>query len=171
MSESASDAPAEASEPQEETKPGSGRLFGGLTASEAARRSAETRRARAAERAQQDADAALTFRQRLAVSLSRLSQDELDAAVAAMAKEAKEGKAQAIAALARMADQAFGKPQVEEEEQHDDEGAASLTRAQRAALIARLLEEEEEQRTAAGIDADPRADGTPSPPAPPHPRG
>lgn len=145
----------------------SGTLKGGMDAREMAARSAEVRRARAAERAAQDADAALTFRQRLAVSLSRLKQEELDAAIRRMATDDRPA---ALTALARMADQAFGKPQPEEEEErHDD--VRHLTRAQRAALMARLLREEEEQRTAAGIDADPRAaDDAPPPPAPPHPR-
>lgn len=155
MSERASDAPAEASEKKKPARTRSGTLKHGLDAREMALRSVEARRARAAERAQQDADAALTFRQRLGVSLSRLTQDELDAAVRRMATD---DRPSALTALARMADQAFGKPQVEEEEQHDDE-VAHLTKAQRSALIARLLEEEETQRTPRGDARDPREEG------------
>ncbi len=155
-----------ASEPAEASKPRSRTLRHGVDAAEAGRRSGAARRARAAERAAADADAATTFRQRLGVSLSRLSQDELDAAVKAMATEAtKGGKPAAMTALAKMADQAFGKPAPEEEDPPGDE--LTLTRAQRSALIARILEEEDLDGKPSGDGTDPRDD--PPSPAPPHP--
>jgi hypothetical protein len=49
------------------------------------------------------AENALTFRQRLGVSLSRLSQGELDQVVSGLAHRGN------ASALARLADQAFGK--------------------------------------------------------------
>lgn len=154
-----SDEDAPASEPRPRT------LKHGLDPSEMGRRSAAARRARAAERAAADAEAATTFRQRLGISLSRLSQEELDAAIRRMAAD---DRPSALTALARMADQAFGKPAPEEEE---DKGAEddvrSLTRAQRSALIASLLAQEEP----VGDASDPRGgDADPLPPAPPHPR-
>lgn len=162
------DAPASQDEDDSTPRARSGTLKGGHDAAEMGRRSAAARRARAAERAQADADAALTFRQRLGVSLSRLTQDELDAAIRRMATD---DRPSALTALARMADQAFGKPAPEEEEGEAGDDIATLTRAQRSALIAMLMEEEETQRTPAGESSDPRADGdgTPPPPTPPHP--
>lgn len=166
MSEKASDAPAEASEEEKGAETRSGTLKHGLDAREMALRSAASRRARAAERAAQDAQAATTFRQRVGIALSRLSQDELDKAVKGLAAD---GKAASLRALGALADQAFGKPAPEEEEQGGDDDVRALTRAQRSALIAELLREEEEQRRPSGEAADPR-DDAPPPPAPPHPR-
>lgn len=166
------DAPASEDDGNQDVQARSGTLKGGHDPAEMGRRSAAARRARAAERAQQDDDAALTFRQRLGISLSRLSQEELDAAVKAMAVEAtKGGKPAAMGALARMADQAFGKPAPEEEEQGEGDEVRKLTRSQRSALIAMLMEEERAQREPVGDGSDPRADGDEAPPhpTPPHP--
>jgi hypothetical protein len=49
-------------------------LFGGLSASEAAQRSAERRAIKAEERRSEAADNALTFRQRLGVSLEAFAE-------------------------------------------------------------------------------------------------
>ena len=70
----------------------------------------------------------MTFRQRLGVSLSKLSQPELDQVVSELAHR---GNANA---LARLADQAFGKPLPADEDKPEDEGLASLTREERAVL-------------------------------------
>ena len=70
----------------------------------------------------------MTFRQRLGVSLSKLSQPELDQVVSGLAHR---GNANA---LARLADQAFGKPLPAEEDKPEDEGLAALTREERAVL-------------------------------------
>jgi len=77
------------------------------------------------ERAQENA---LTFRQRLGVSLSKLSQAELDQVVSGLAHRGN------ASALARLADQAFGKPLPAEEEIPEDEDLSALTREQRAVL-------------------------------------
>jgi hypothetical protein len=110
--------------------------FGGLGASEAAQRSAERRAIKAEERRAEAADNALTFRQRLGVALSRLSQRDLDAVIQGLAKS---GKPQDINTLARLADQAFGKPQDAEEDSPIDPELAALTREQRALLREWLL--------------------------------
>ena len=86
------------------------------------------------EREQRAQDNALTFRQRLGVSLSKLSQPELDQVVSSLAHR---GNANA---LARLADQAFGKPLPAEEDVPGDEGLASLTREERA-VLRQMLEE------------------------------
>lgn len=153
------------SEPPGASKTRSRTLRHGVDAAEAGRRSGAARRARAAERAAAEADAAQTFRQRLGVSLSRLTQDELDAAVRAMAQQAGKGLPSALSALGRAADQAFGKPAPEEEDPQGEE--LTLTRAQRSALIARILEEERLDGKPSGDGTDPRDEG--APPAPPHP--
>jgi hypothetical protein len=108
--------------------PRSRTLNGGLDPAEMGRRSGEARREKKAEREQRAQDNALTFRQRLGVSLSKLSQPELDQVVSALAQR---GNANA---LARLADQAFGKPLPAEEDVPGDEGLASLTREERAVL-------------------------------------
>jgi hypothetical protein len=76
----------------------------------------------------------LTFRQRLGVSLSKLSQPELDQVVSGLAHR---GNANA---RARLADQAFGRPLPAEEDVPGDEGLASLTREERA-VLRQMLEE------------------------------
>ena len=131
--------------------PSSGVLKSGVNAREAALKGVATRRARAAAREAEREDAAMTVRQRLAVAMStELSTEDWKKVVA---KARDDGK---VAELARLADQAFGKPQVEEQEEAE-EGVAHLTRAQRGALMARLLREIEEDRTASGDTSDPRA--------------
>lgn len=79
-------------------------------------------------------DKAPTFRQRLGVSLSKLSQPELDQVVSGLAHR---GNANA---LARLADQAFGRPLPAEEDAPGDEELASLTREERA-VLRQMLEE------------------------------
>jgi hypothetical protein len=74
------------------------------------------------------AENALTFRQRLGVSLSRLSQEELDQVVSGLAHR---GNANA---LARLADQAFGKAEPAEEDTPEVDWLAALTREQRAVV-------------------------------------
>ena len=114
--------------------PRSRTLNGGLDPAEMGRRSGEARREKKAQREQRAQDAALTFRQRLGVSLSKLTQAELDQVVSGLAHR---GNANA---LARLADQAFGKPLPTEEVVPRDDGLASLTRDELAELQ-RMLEE------------------------------
>jgi hypothetical protein len=102
------------------------------TAREMASRSAASRRAKAEAREQNAEADARTFRQRLGVSLSKLGQKDLDGVVTALAKA---GNANA---LARLADQAFGKPQVAEADAPTDADLAGLSREQRATLRAML---------------------------------
>ena len=108
--------------------PRSRTLNGGLDPAEMGRRSGEARRAKALARQESAEQNALTFRQRLGVSLSKLSQPELDQVVSGLAHR---GNANA---LARLADQAFGKPLPAEEDKPEDEGLAALTREERAVL-------------------------------------
>ena len=98
------------------------------------RRSGEARREKKLQREQRAQENALTFRQRLGLSLSKLSQAELDQVVSGLAHR---GNANA---LARLADQAFGTPLPAEEDVPGDEGLASLTREERAALRQMLKE-------------------------------
>jgi hypothetical protein len=98
------------------------------------RRSGEARREKKLQREQRAEENALTFRQRLGVSLSKLSQPELDQVVSGLARR---GNANA---LARLADQAFGKPLPAEEDVPGDEGLASLSREERA-VLRQMLEE------------------------------
>jgi hypothetical protein len=130
-------------------------MFGGLGPQEASRRAAVARAEKQAARKQAAADieqdavqGARTFRQRLGVSLAKLSQDELDALVARMAKA---GNANA---LARLADQAFGRPS------EQDDGV----QAQRSGLSG--LSRDELAATLAGLDALPVSDAPVTPPAP-----
>jgi hypothetical protein len=104
------------------------------SAREAAQASARARREKKAQRAQRAQDNALTFRQRLGVSLSKLSQAELDQVVSGLAHR---GNANA---LARLADQAFGKPLPAEEDVPREEGLASLSREE-LAVLRQVLEE------------------------------
>lgn len=68
------------------------------------------------------------------MSLSKLSQPELDQVIAGLAHR---GNANA---LARLADQAFGRPLPAEEDKPEDEGLAALTREERA-VLRQMLEE------------------------------
>lgn len=104
------------------------------SAREAARASARVRREKRLQREASAQDKAPTFRQRLGVSLSKLSQPELDQVVSGLAHR---GNANA---LARLADQAFGRPLPAEEDAPGDEELASLTREERA-VLRQMLEE------------------------------
>jgi hypothetical protein len=103
-------------------------LNGGLDPVEMGQRSGQARREKKILREKGASENALTFRQRLGVSLSRLSQGELDQVVSALAHR---GNANA---LARLADQAFGKPEPAEEDKPEDNWLAALTREQRAVV-------------------------------------
>jgi hypothetical protein len=96
-------------------------------------------REKAAKRAEQAEQNALTFRQRLGVSLSKLTQEDLDALVRGAARSG-----QAHNALSRLADQAFGKPQEAEEDAPQDDMLACLTREQRAVMQSWLEENQDE---------------------------
>ena len=113
--------------------PRSRTLSGGLDPVEMGRRSGEARRAKKLQREQRAQDAALTFRERLGVALSRLEQDDLDQLVG---KLAKAGNANA---LARLADQAFGRPS-EQDDAGDAQrsGLSGMSRDQLASTLAEL---------------------------------
>jgi len=106
-----------------------------MTASEASRKAGEARSAKARARReaaeQASVDGGRTFRQRLGVSLSKLSQEELDGVVSRMAKA---GNANA---LARLADQAFGRPS-EQDEGPKPSALAGLSRDELAGALAEL---------------------------------
>ena len=136
----------EKSTPEREDK-----SFGGIGQREASRRGNEARRQKAKARqqaAEQGAvDGARSFRQRLGVSLSKLTQEELDSVVSRLAKS---GNANA---LARLADQAFGRPS-EQDDPHGQGTSATLATLSRDELAVAL----------AGLDALPEAPA----PAPVH---
>jgi hypothetical protein len=111
-------------------QPRSKTLNGGLDASEMGRRSGAARREKKQQREEHAEENALTFRQRLGVSLSKLTQRELDQRV----RDARPSE------LVRFADQAFGKPLPAEDDVPEDQGLASLTREQRA-VLRQMLEE------------------------------
>lgn len=143
------------SEPQDETKGGEQARRGQAPfsdpekAREASRKGVEARRENAARRADRAEENALTFRQRLGVSLSKLTQAQLDQRV----KDAKPSE------LVRFADQAFGRPVQAEDDTPKDAGLAELTREQRATLRAMLLSEEGAQQ---GEDSAQQGDQDPA---------
>ncbi len=126
--------------------------FGGLSASEAGRRSAIAKRARRAAR-EADAEATkLTTRQRIGVALhAELTVEDWRKVISAARDGGK------VADLARLADQAFGKAQAEEASHVEDE-LRTLTRGERSAMIASLLEEQRAQKEPALDEEDPRGE-------------
>jgi len=114
-------------------------LNGGLDPVEMGRRSGQARREKKMRREKGASENALTFRQRLGVSLSRLNQGELDQVVSGLAHR---GNANA---LARLADQAFGKPEPAEEDKPEDDWLAALTREQRAVVRLWIDSQEEDE--------------------------
>ena len=134
-------------ETEEREERGEGGPFGGLSAKEASLRAVAVRRERAAQRMQESADTQRTFRQRLALALTRLSQTELDQAVRALAQS---GRGSDIGTLARLADQAFGRPQDAGEGEESD--GMPGTREERAAVWDALV------RRTGGAGGDPDAD-------------
>ena len=133
--------------------------FGGLTPSEAGKASAQARRERRTQREEAAEIAGLTVRQRLGLSLSKLTQAQLDAVVAGLAEQAAKGDARAVHALARLTDQAFGRSAPAVDEDEGVEGWDNLTREQRAALRARLTEETQRGEGEGQGDADAEAQG------------
>ena len=137
----------------ESASPDTGSMFGGLGPQEASRRAAEARRVKARARHEanvaSEANASRSFRQRLGVALSKLTQEELDAVVARLAHA---GNANA---LARLADQAFGRPSEQDDANQGNmsAGLATLSRDELAATLA-------------GLDALPEATARPSVHAP-----
>jgi len=99
--------------------------------------------------------ARLTSRQRFALALSRLTQEELDAVVKRPADDAANGDTKAVHALCRLADQAFGPTQVEpptDPHPIEDKQWQELTESERATVRADLIE----QALAANDPSDPR---------------
>ena len=122
--------------------------FGGLSPAEAASRSAASRRAKKEQREEAATENALTARQRLGVSLSKLTQAQWDEKV----------KAAKATELVRFLDQAFGRPSEAEDDAPKDEGLAQLTKDQRATLRAMLLEDEAaegQEHSEPGSEAEP----------------
>jgi hypothetical protein len=107
----------------------SGLLKSGVDAREAARLSAEARRAKARQRQEEAEHAARTVHERAAVAIAKLSQHDLDEVIAAMLREAKHGKVQAAKLLLDYLKLA----QIEET---DSEG--EMTPEQRAEAIAEI---------------------------------
>ncbi len=96
-----------------------------------------------------------TFRDKIALALSRLPQADVDGIVKRLAAEAKTGETKAAHALARLADQAFGRiPQADTSDHGDSEIWANMPREKRAALAATLIREAEELEAAAASSPD-----------------
>lgn len=83
----------------------------------------------------------MTLRQRLGLSLSKLTQDQIDAVIQRLALDAAKGDTRAITAMTRLMGQAFGAPQPEPEEQEEATEWEHMSPAQRRALQARILQE------------------------------
>ena len=101
----------------------------------------------------------LTARQRLGLAVSKLTQEELDAAVHTLAIQAASGDARAIHALARVLDQAFGRAKEEvapDGRDADQKQWDEMTPAERAAYRVELLRQVREQRTSSMDSTDPR---------------
>ena len=93
------------------------------------------RREKKIQREKGAADNALTFRQRLGVSLSKLSQEQLDRRVL----DARP------TALVRFADQVSGRPEPAEEDEPEDNWLATLTREQRAIVRSWIDSQEDDE--------------------------
>lgn len=151
--------PREGEEPLERRADGSLTSFG---ARKLRIESSRKHRERKADAERNATSAHLTFRQRLGVALSKLTQDELDVAVKKLAHDGLAGDTKAIHALARLADQSFGRSGTEavvDDRDVDELEWQEMTPAQRAAYRVALMAEatrEAEQVVAAGVDTDPR---------------
>jgi hypothetical protein len=112
----------------------------------------------AERKAQREAEAAtahLSLRQRLGLSLSKLTQDELDNMVKTIIREAKAGDPRFVHALARLADQSFGHAREAEEAPKTsllERQWNQWTEEERAAYRAHIVR----QSTASGDSSDPR---------------
>jgi len=131
-----------------------------------AQRSAEVRRERKQQRETEAQLAHLTTRQRLGLSLAKVSQSDMDEVVAALVQRAKDGDTKAIHAMARLLDQSFGRAGVTAEEDGrsaDEKSWQEMTPQERAAYRAALIaqvEKERAERKAAGDPTDPRSELT-----------
>jgi hypothetical protein len=120
-----------------------------------------TRRARKIEREADASAAHLTYRQRLGVALSKLSQTQLDAHVLALSNLAATGDAKSIHALARMSDQAFGRAQTAAEPDGrdiDEKAWDELNPEEKAELKAALILELRRSEAAGDAQAQPLGD-------------
>jgi hypothetical protein len=120
------------------------------------------RRERKKQRETEAGLANLTARQRLGLSLAKVSQDEMDVVVAALVTRAKNGEEKAIHALARLLDQSFGRAGTEPvavprptTEKPWEEWTEAERASYRQALLAQRKREDAE-RQAAGDSSDPR---------------
>lgn len=145
-------------EPIETTAPKGS--FGGITPQEAGRLSGIARREARERRETESQLSKLTLRQRLGLSLSKLSQDQLDGVVSRLATDAAHGDARAVHALARLTDQAFGRATPEEEDAPESTRTAleGMSRAERAVVMARALEELRADHEPSKDASDPRGD-------------
>lgn len=133
--------------PNPEGRQGKGRPWTAEEQREASRKGVAARKEKQQARTDRAEENALTFRQRLGVSLSKLTQSELDKRV----KEARPTE------LVRFADQAFGKPMPAEGDEPKDAELAELSREQRASLRA-FLEGDEPSASDAGDTPTPASD-------------
>lgn len=140
-----------------------------LWTTESAREARRLRTVKERDRKLQAAEEAklahLTARQRIGLSLAKVTQGDLDLVVAALVTRAKGGEEKAINALARLLDQSFGKSGVEapgDDRDAEDKAWSELTPAEKAAYRAGLIakvQAERAEREAAGDESDPRIEG------------
>lgn len=160
-----------------DAKERSGGPFGGLSAAEAGRRSAEARREAGERRRREISEARLTARQRLGLALSKkLSVADYEQVIGALLTSAKKGDEKAAHALARLHDQAYGRAQVDPGDKGQDVDELTweeMSPAQRSAMRARLIHDIEADEQPASDATDPRGDDAEHADAehdPPHPR-
>lgn len=127
--------------------------------SELGRLSAQARRERKRQREEAATNRHLTYRQRIGVALSQLTQEQLNTHVQALSNLAAQGDAKSIHALARLSDQAFGRSQPEVQDDGRDileKQWSELTVSEKAALRAEAIERIRAHERAAGDSSDPR---------------
>lgn len=148
---------------EETTKMKRGRTFTDEDRARAALARSEQARRRREAKEQLVSTTGLTSRQRVALALSKVTQEDMDAVINQLVLDAKAGEVKSIHALARLMDQSFGRAR-EEEAPDGREVAekqwAEMTPAEKAAIRANLLAEvraQQAQRQAQGDSSDPRA--------------
>ncbi len=138
-----------------------GRPWSSAEASEAAKKRWKEHRERQALVTREADIANLTARQRLGLSVSKLTHDQLDAVVQRLAVDAAAGDTKAVHALARLLDQSFGHPQQEQQASDDREADEKawheMSAAEKAAYRAELIRRVHGHEQAADDPSDPRA--------------
>lgn len=134
-------------------------------------RSAASQRERNADAAEEARLSHLTARQRLGLSLSKLSQADMDEVVQSLARRAKTGDEKAVNALARLLDQSFGRSGTEpvaDPRPTTEKPWEEWTEAEKAQYRSALLAERDRlqaEAEAAGDATDPRAVPDPDTPS------